>query len=185
MAEDNKSDFDAFVQAQQKSAQDAEIDWNKERDEWLAHLDALYKKIEELLGDYVKSGQILLRCQDVQLNEDDIGTYCAPRLTIKIGGKEIVLDPVGTLLIGTKGRVDVTGPAGFTRLMLVDKDAARPRVMVAARVNSKRSPVPEPPDKPVDWTWKLATSPPTVRYIDLTQDSLFRALLEVGGGQAR
>jgi len=114
MAEDNKSDFDAFVKAQQKSAQDAEIDWNKERDEWLAHLDALYKKIEELLGDYVKSGQILLRYQDVQLNEEDIGTYSARRLIIKIGGKEIVLDPIGTLLIGTKGRVDVTGPAGFT-----------------------------------------------------------------------
>ena len=86
MAEDNKSDFDAFVKAQQKSAQDAEIDWNKERDEWLAHLDALYKKIEELLGDYVKSGQILLRYQEVQLNEEDIGTYSARRLIIKIGG---------------------------------------------------------------------------------------------------
>ena len=182
MAEDNKSDFDAFVKAQQKSAQDAEIDWNKVRDEWLAHLDALYKKIEELLGDYVKSGQILLRYQDVQLNEEDIGTYSARRLIIRIGGKEIVLEPIGTLLISTKGRVDVTGPAGSTRIMLVDKDAARPRVRVTVQINPKRPPVPEPPDKPVDWTWKLVTSPPTVRYIDLTQDSLFRALLEVGGG---
>ena len=180
MAEDNKSDFDAFVKAQQKSRQDAEIDWNKERDEWLAQLDALYKTIEELLGDYVKSGQILLRYQDVQLNEEDIGAYSARRLIIKIGGKEIVLEPIGTLLIGTKGRIDVTGPAGSTRVMLVDRDAARPRVRV--QFDPKRPPVPEPSDKPVDWTWKLVTSQPTVRYIDLTQDSLFGALLEVGGG---
>lgn len=182
MAEDNKSDFDAFVKAQQKSAQDAAIDWNKVRDEWLVHLDALYKKIEELLGDYVKSSQILLRYQDVQLNEEDIGTYSARRLIIKIGGKEIVLEPVGTLLIGTKGRVDVTGPAGSTRIMLVDKDAARPRVRVTVQVNPKSPSIPEPDDKPVDWVWKLVTSPPTIRYIDLTQESLFRALLEVGGG---
>jgi len=182
MAGDSKSDFDAFVKAQQKSAQDAEIDWSKERDEWLAYLDVLYKRMEELLGDYVKSGQILLRYQDVQLNEEDIGTYSARRLILKIGGKEIVLEPIGTLLIGTKGRVDVTGPAGSTRIMLVDKDAARPRVRVTIQSNPKRPPVPEPPDKHVDWTWKLVTSPPTVRYIDLTQDSLFRALLEVGGG---
>src|ERR1700730_2424572 len=147
MAEDNKSDFDAFVKAQQKSAQDADIDWNKERDAWLDHLDALYKKIEELLGDYVKSGQILLRYQEVQLNEEDIGTYSARRLIIKIGGKEIVLEPIGTQLIGTKGRVDVTGPAGSTRIMLVDKDAARPRVRVTVQINPSRPPVPEPPDK--------------------------------------
>ncbi len=43
-AEDNKSDFDAFVKARQKSAQDPEIDWNKQRDEWLAYLNALCKK---------------------------------------------------------------------------------------------------------------------------------------------
>jgi hypothetical protein len=135
-----------------------------------------------ILPRHLKSSQILLRYQNVQLNEEDIGTYSARRLIIKIGGREIVLDPIGTLLIGTKGRVDVTGPAGSTRIMLVDKDAARPRFRVTAQINPKRPPVPEPPDKPVDWTWKLVTSPPTVRYIDLTQDSLFGALLEVGGG---
>lgn len=182
MAEDNKSDFDAFVKAQQKSAQDAEIDWNKERDEWLAHLDALYRKIEDLLSGYVTSGQILLRYQQVQLNEEDIGTYSARRLMIKIGGKEIVLEPIGTLLIGTKGRVDVTGPSGSTRIMLVDKDATRPRVRVTLQAHRERPPVLEPPATSVDWTWKLVTSPPTIRYVDLTQDSLFRALLEVGGG---
>ncbi|HEY6927388.1 MAG TPA: hypothetical protein VI653_28190 [Steroidobacteraceae bacterium] len=182
MVEDNKSDFDAFVKAQQKSAQDTEVDWDKERDEWLAHLEGLYKKIEEMLGEYVKSGQILLRYQNVQLNEEDIGTYSARRLIIKIGGKEIVLEPVGTLLIGTKGRVDVTGPAGSTRIMLVDKDATRPRVRVTVQVPAEKPPGFESPAEPTGWTWKLVTSPPTVRYIELTQDSLFRALLEVGGG---
>ena len=182
MAEDNKSDFDAFVKAQQKSAQDAEIDWTKERDEWLAHLDALYERIEELLGDYVKSGQILLRYQDVQLNEEDIGTYSARRLIIRIGGKEIVFEPVGTRLIGTKGRVDITGPGGSTRVMLVDKDATRPRVRIKVQTDPKRPGGPESSAHRVDWTWKFVTSPPTIRYIDLMPESLFRALLEVGDG---
>ena len=87
-----------------------------------------------------------------------------------------------TLLIGTKGRVDVTGPTGATRFMLVDKDASRPRLGVTIQSNPRRPPALEPPAKPIDWTWKIVTSPPTVRYIDLTQDSLFRTLLEVGGG---
>jgi hypothetical protein len=168
MAEDSKGEFDTFVKAQQKSAQDRMVDWDKERDQWLGRLDALYQVIEEFLVVYVKDGQILLRYQDVSLNEEDLGTYCARRLIIRIGGKEIVLEPIGTRLIGGKGRVDVTGPAGFARLVLVDRDAMRPRDRKLAG--------------PVDWTWKLVTPPPIIQYIELVQASLFRALLEVSGG---
>ena len=152
MAEDNKSEFDAFVKAQQKSAQNAQIDWNKERDEWLAYLDSLYETIEEFLGDYVKSGQILLRYSSVELNEEDIGTYSTRRMVIKIGAKEIVLEPIGTLLIGNKGRVDVTGPAGSTRLMLVDRDATRPRVRVEVQMRREQPLGADSPAKPKHWT---------------------------------
>jgi hypothetical protein len=180
-ARDSKSEFDDFVRAQQKNAQ-PDIDWNKQRDEWLAYLDGLYKEIETLLGDYIQNGQILLRYQNVQLNEEEIGTYQARRLIVKIGGKEIVLEPIGTLLIGTKGRVDVTGPAGKTRFMLVDKDATRPRIKVTVQVGPRRPPAPEPPQKAPEWTWKIVTSPPTIQYVELTRDSLFRVLMEVAGG---
>src|SRR6267154_885642 len=156
--QDGKSEFDAFVQAQQKSAQ-PDIDWNKQRDEWLSCLEGLYKEIEALLDEYVQGGQILLRYQDVSLNEEEIGVYQTRRLIIKIGGKEIVLEPIGTLLIGTKGRIDVMGPAGRTRFMLVDKDSTRPQVRVTVQVDPRRAPAPEPPKKTPQWTWKIVTSP--------------------------
>lgn len=181
MSQDSKSEFEAFVRAQQPSAQ-SDIDWNKQRDEWLTLLDRLYKQIEMLLGEYVEGGQIHLRYQDVTINEEDIGTYQARRLVIKIGGKEIVLEPIGTLLIGSKGRVDVLGPAGRARLALVDKDSTRPHVRVTVQVDPRRPPAPEPPAKSPQWTWKIVTSPPAVHYIELTRDSLFRALMEVAGG---
>ncbi len=169
--QDSKSEFDAFVRAQQKNAQ-PDVDWKKERDDWLAYLDSLYKEITTLLGEYIQSDQVLVRYHDVLLNEEGIGQYKARRLIIKIGGKEIVLEPIGTLLVGTKGRVDVTGPAGKTRFMLVDKDAIRPSFRVAT-TSSQKGP---------QWIWKIVTSPPNIQYIELTRDSLFRALMEVSGG---
>ena len=180
--QDSKSEFDAFVQAQQESTH-PDVDWEQQRDEWLAYLDGLYGEIGALLDDYVRNGQILLRYQDVELNEEEIGAYIARRLIIKIGGKEIILEPVGTLLIGTKGRVDVTGPAGRTRFMLVDKDATGPQLRVIVQTaDPRRPPAPEPPAKDPQWTWKIVTSPPRIQYVELTRESLFRVIMEVAGG---
>jgi hypothetical protein len=47
-------------------------------------------------------------------------------MILGIGRQEITLTPVGTLLFGSKGRVDVEGPAGRTRLVLVDQQSVRP-----------------------------------------------------------
>ncbi len=93
------------------------------------------------------------------------------------------MKPIGTLLIGTRGRVDVIGPSGQTRFLLVNKDASRPNIRITGVVRGQQIvPRPEEPQMPVTWTWKIATSPPRIEYIELTQESLFRALMEVSNG---
>src|SRR5271157_3693933 len=112
--------FKDFVQRQQQPRSgDEAIDWSKERDEWLGYLQQLYERIAEYLDEYIKGGTIKLRDSMIELNEENIGAYKAKRLVIAIGAQEIVLTPVGTLLIGSKGRVDVEGSAGNSRLVLV------------------------------------------------------------------
>jgi hypothetical protein len=104
-------------------------------------------------------------------------------MVLKIGRQEITMTPVGTLLIGAKGRVEVVGPAGRTRLLLVNSEAPGPTVRVAVRIAGKpEPPAVEAPPKAIKWAWKIATSPPTVRHVELTQDSLFQALMEVANG---
>jgi hypothetical protein len=181
-AKNEKSEFDAFVKRQQQVAREP-VDWAHERDEWLQHLRELYNMIEAFLKDYTASGEIELLYKEVPLNEENIGSYMANQMTVKIGPQEITLKPVGTLLIGAKGRVDVIGPAGLTRFVLVNKDASRPTIKVTAIVNGqKNKPVPEESSKPIIWTWKIATPPPRIEYIELNQESLYRALLEVVNG---
>ena len=180
---DDKSEFDAFVKRQQQSAASTGADWSRELQDWLRYLNELYGRIEELLQDYIKSGAIAVIYREIPINEENIGSYTARQMTLKIGPQEISLKPVGTLLIGTKGRVDVVGPSGRTRFLLVNKDASRPniRATTAARAQQivRR---PEEPPRPTTWTWKIATSPPRIEYIELTQDSLFRTLMEVANG---
>ncbi len=96
-------DFRAFVQRQQqKAAEEHAIDWNARKQEWLEYLDTLYDDIETYLKEYIQSGAISLKKSQIELNEENIGTYNASRLFIDIGPQQISLTPVGTLLIGTK-----------------------------------------------------------------------------------
>lgn len=178
------TDFAAFVKRQQTaSAEEERVDWVKERDDWLGRLGELYDRTESFLAEYIRTGEIKLNYRDIPLNEENIGSYTARQMILKIGRQEITMTPVGTLLIGAKGRVDVVGPAGRTRLVLVNSDASGPRIKVSVSIGSKPEPsVAEAASKEIKWTWKIATSAPAIQYIELTQESLFQALMEVANG---
>ena len=179
---DGDTDFGAFVKRQQASAAEAD-DWIKQRDEWLGHLKELYDQIESFLAEYIKTGEIKLNYRDIELNEENIGSYTARQMILKIGRQEITMTPIGTLLIGAKGRVDVEGPAGRTRVVLVNSEASGPTIKVTVNIGGKPEPsAAEAAPKEINWAWKIATSPPTIQYIELTQESLFRALMEVANG---
>jgi hypothetical protein len=181
--QNNILDFDAFVKRLQAGSSEEEpVDWGKERDEWLGYLTELYRQTESFLKDYRKTGEIKLTFREIQLNEANIGSYKADQAILKIGRQEITMTPVGTLLIGAKGRVEVVGPAGRARLVLVDSEASRPRPKLKVSFGSKLEPTAEPAPKEIKWAWKIATSPPTVQYIELTQKSLFQMLMEVANG---
>ena len=168
--------FGEFVKRQQEAGKE---DWTKERDEWLQSLNELYKTIESFLSDFRGNGAEV-RYKDIDLNEENIGSYKARQMILSIGRTEIILTPVGTMFLGMKGRVDVEGPAGQTRLVLVDRDATGPKTKITIRIGSAQPPI-ETPEKAPTWTWKLETRPPVVKYLDLTREEFLQALLEVAG----
>lgn len=175
------TDFDTFVKRQQPSREP--LDWAKIRDEWLRHLNELYDQIEAFLAKYIKKGEIKLNYDDITLTEEDIGSYGAREMILKIGRQEIRLTPIGTRLIGIKGRVDVKGPAGRTRFLLVNSEESGPTIKVTVNYSGKAEPrAEEDGPKRIKWAWKIATSPPTIQYIELTPESLFQALMEVANG---
>ena len=179
------TDFDRFVERQQQQAAEvAAIDWEDERDQWLARLDELYTKIESFLSKYIRSGRITVDLLQRILNEENIGSYEAPQLILRIGSQQVNLIPVGTLLVGAKGRVDVMGPAGQAQILLVDKRATGPGSLIHVTV-AHAGKMPTPPKAKtgkVEWEWKIATRPPERRFIEITQDSLFQLIMEVANG---
>lgn len=147
----SKSDFDAFVKRQQSAQQEeATFDPKQQLEQWLDYLNVLYKQITAYLQAYVENGAAQIEYRDVTLNEEFIGTYTARTMFLKIGRSTVTFTPIGTMLIGTKGRVDVQGPIGSARLSLIDKQATNARQLIRVTVRRADDPLSAPPPPQVN-----------------------------------
>ena len=176
-------DFSKFVAEQQIAEDESKVDWAGIRKEWLKDLDALYKRVTEYLYDYIKAGSITYAFTKIRLAEENIGEYLAKRMDIKIGRQRVSLVPVGTLLIGCKGRVDVKGHARQAQLLLVDEKAksAADLIKITVKVGRKGS-IPQPPhdqNEQISWSWKIVTRTFPRRFVDLDKSAFLELLMEI------
>lgn len=182
----SRTEFDEFVKRQQREESSAsKVDWDAERDQWLESLNALYAQIEKFLQAYISAGQARYEYRDVALNEQDLGSYVAREMILHFGRQQVKLIPIGAMLIGTKGRVDVNGPAGTARLTLIGKDVTDARQLLNVTVTgfgkekSLRPSVGNRPREPMTRVWKIASRPPEMKFTELTQEAFFEMILEV------
>ncbi len=109
-------EFEKFVADEQVTDPDIQT-----RDQWLKDLDSLYRNVDGFLAKYIKDGSISRDFTEIKLTEPGIGTYLARRMDIRIGRRHVALVPVGTLLVGCKGRVDAEGSGGRVQIWLVQE----------------------------------------------------------------
>ncbi len=180
----SKKDFEEYLKKSQFMADDegSEIDWDKKRDEWLDYLRQFYEKIRDFLKDYAKSGDLSIEFHEKTINEELIGEYRTDSMTIKLKGDEVVFDPIGTNLIGAKGRVDMKGSAGTVKFVLVDKQSPGPISKLTIQVSGEPVKEKGSADHEIAWDWKIATPPPRIKYIELDEDSFFDSLMEAING---
>jgi hypothetical protein len=93
------------------------------------------------------------------------------------------------MLIGSKGRVDVVGSAGRSRLVLINKAAKSAHDLIKITVtvvDPKKPTVPLTPKsekrEPIEWAWKIVNSPPATTFMDLNAASFMQMILEVSNG---
>jgi len=175
--------FDDFVNRQAAEAEKPEIDWQARLSEWKSYLNKFYELVKGHLHRYVSEGKISLSYEEKSIHEDQLGTYQVKALTVSIGKSKIQFDPIGTVLVAAKGRVDMIGSSGSIKFVLVPKDATGPTVKITIRdLGDESPPQPELEPFPTEWAWKIATPPPRIRYIPIEEESLFDAIMEVSNG---
>ena len=108
-----------------QSRDSSDVDWDERRLDWLAELEDLYRRMEQHLKPYTDKNEIQIERDVIRLSEDYLGTYDATKLTFRIGHEKISANPKGTLLIGARGRVDLSG----SRKLVEDRVVRRRRTV--------------------------------------------------------
>ena len=169
--------FDDFVN-QQIAKEEPPIDWIQIRDDWKKHLDEFYQLAEGFLQKYIDQGKVRITTATKQITEEHIGSYDVKSLEVQIGTIKIQFEPIGTRILGAKGRVDMHGPHGTVKFVLVPKTASSPTVRVTIR-DSSSGMKDEPEPIVEEWAWKRRTPPPNIKYIELEEESFLSAIMEV------
>ncbi|MBF0182372.1 MAG: hypothetical protein HQM03_20340 [Magnetococcales bacterium] len=111
-----------------------EIDWDGRKKAWMNRINGLFDDIEEWLKPIQERNLLIVKkINSITLNEEYIGSYIAPILDMFAGTDRVSLTPIATLIVGSYGRIDMTGPKG-RKVMLIISDTDSPatvRIRVA------------------------------------------------------
>ena len=178
-----EQEFSEFVERKTARAEsDEAIDWARTRKDWQRDLENLYGRMEQYLKPYTEERKIEIDRTTVQLREDHLGTYTVPQLTIKIGRDKVVARPIGTLLIGARGRVDLSGPRKTLKVVLLAKGGP----MLTSEIDDggvvTRSGSSMVRGDVKEAGWYIETTPPDSIVVAFTEDSFRDAIMDVAGG---
>lgn len=159
-------DLVRFLEDQKRSADQAKVDWDQRREQFLAATRDLVGTVRNLLRPLASKGLVQFSDTTSPISEWHAGRYDAPGLVAQLGGAKVELVPIGAEIAGAHGRVDLAGPQGQVPLLLLRGTSPQPGP--SSSTSSALS-------------WKFMTPPPKPRYIDLDQNSLSRAIKGVIG----
>ena len=112
------------------------LDWDTRRERWIQQVHHLFSQIQAWLSDYESQNYLSTSVTMKPLNEEHLGAYEIEVLTIKAGLRKVILDPVGSIVIGGEGRIDFYRSGEYSaRFMLIlthFDDIAHPWLRVPA-----------------------------------------------------
>lgn len=161
------------------------MDNEKQLHEWIEYLDHLYFMAKEYLAKYVDDGSVKIDHKPITITEDFSGPYTVLNMVVHIGPSIVEFRPLGTMLIGSKGRVDVEGPGGTARLSLVNqhvkgaRDLINVSLVIADHLQPTAQKQPEIDPTSIVWVWKIMTAPPEMNFVPLTEETFLDMLMGV------
>ena len=100
------------------------VDWGAIRDRWTSDLAELRGEIRGWLANLEQEELLTIEEAALSCSEEQLGAYDAPFLRLRFPAGEVVeVRPIARVVLGAKGRVDVT--LGARRFMLFRIDEGR------------------------------------------------------------
>lgn len=155
-------------------------------------VEDFYCRVEQdWLKSLIDSGKIHCTREGIAVTEESLGTYPMDEMVIKFFRFTIRLTPIGTILIGSPGRIDMTFEGKSRMLVLVDRriTCAAEQIVIRERFvdgqqaddEEEQAEVEEKP-KP-EYVWKYIDDPREYTYAVLDKESFQNLIVELVNGK--
>ncbi|NLM68277.1 MAG: hypothetical protein GX180_14060 [Enterococcus sp.] len=96
------------------------IDWEARKTKWLTSVDNLYATVDNIIVNNFRSAgfHVTTKKEEVRIFEEYIGAYYIKNYFITADDIEVKFFPIGTIIIGAFGRVNMILPSETIKLVL-------------------------------------------------------------------
>lgn len=136
-----------------------------------------YSHIEnQWLAEFISEHKIQLSTKVITINEDRLGDYEVDEKQLTIGNKNIIFTPVGTYVLGTDARIDMTYRNARVMFVHVGENITSSGDLISSSINGK----PKRPNKePGRNVWKYVKNDMTRSLISVNDDTFQELIMAV------
>lgn len=116
--------------------------------------------------------------ESVTIREEMLGEYDVDSLIITIDEKKIILKPYGTILIGTRGRVDISCGPRSGMFILTGENVTSPRAHIVVTINGEK-PRKRKEEDPGKEVWKFVNRTGMMQYVSLDKKTFQQILMSL------
>lgn len=178
-------DFKDFVENENKKTKKEKENFNPKNkiSFFVEKVNELYSLIDnDWLRVYLENNEIKTSYRDIQIREELLGLYTIREKIIEIGKHIFILRPIGTILIGTPGRVDLLYQSKQIMFILVGKNTKNVRTQIKVRIGDEV----EKNEKVKEHdclVWKYTQRGGMMTYHDLSAESFQKILMILINGE--
>lgn len=144
-------------------------------------VNSLYTKIDSWLNEGLEAGKIQTGVVPITITEERLGPYSIDEKWIQIGNARIQFHPVGTILIGTNARVDMTYGTKDVMIVRTGENVVGPGDLIEIKENGESPKKKRSPGKSV---WKYVKEGHRLSYVTLDKDRFEDLIIEVVDGNS-
>lgn len=139
----------------------------------------MYDDIDGWLEEELQSKAITTGTVPVTIVEERLGSYQTMNKWIQIGCERIELHPVGTIMIGTNARIDVTCNSKEVMIVRTGENVDGPGSLISVRIVVNGEPEPARKRNPGKPVWKYVKKEQRFSYVTLNKKSFENLIMEL------
>lgn len=95
------------LEEKEKREKEKSIDFDKRKAQWILELESLFSQIKNWVKPLIARKLAKIEKGEMEIQEDLLGRYKVPTLNLHLSNQSLFMRPVGTFIVGAKGRVDI------------------------------------------------------------------------------